>query len=154
MSTNPPQFLIKRRTGSTPQEFSKRWLNHGPLVLPWLLANGVVYYAQIHRPVWSSSEAGTSNPGVDLTEWDGAAEMVFGEGSDITTATSGARYFQDVVVKDELEFLYTKSTSHAKPVVGGISGDRVEFVKGGKPLVEFESWQKRYEEVEDSKAAD
>ncbi|KAF2158781.1 hypothetical protein M409DRAFT_30739 [Zasmidium cellare ATCC 36951] len=149
MSTTHPQFLIKRRTGSTPEEFSNRWFSHGHLVLPWQLSNGVQYYAQIHRPVWASSEAAASNPGVDLSDWDGAAEMVFREHTDLATATAGARYFEDVIVKDELEFLHSKSTSHAKAVGGGsISGDRVEFIKDGKPLVEFEKWQELYEQLE------
>lgn len=76
--------------------------------------------------------------------------MVFGEKTGVATATSGARYFADVVTKDELEFLHSKSTEHAKEVgSGSITGDLVEFVKDGKPLVEFEKWQELYSEVED-----
>jgi hypothetical protein len=42
------QALLKRRIGSSPEEFRNHYINHhAPIAIPWCLANGVTYYAQV-----------------------------------------------------------------------------------------------------------
>ena len=48
--------LLKRREGSTPEEFRKHYTtHHASIVLPWCLANRVSYYAQVTPGLWHSS---------------------------------------------------------------------------------------------------
>jgi len=43
------QALLKRRAGSSPEEFREHYIGrHGPIAIPWCLANGVSYYAQVY----------------------------------------------------------------------------------------------------------
>lgn len=45
------QALLKRRAGSSLEEFREHYVTrHGPIAIPWCLANGVSYYAQVHAP--------------------------------------------------------------------------------------------------------
>lgn len=46
------QALLKRRAGSSLKEFRGHYISrHGPIAIPWCLANGVSYYAQVYAPV-------------------------------------------------------------------------------------------------------
>lgn len=46
------QALLKRRTGSSFREFREHYIGrHGPIAIPWCLANGVSYYAQAYTLV-------------------------------------------------------------------------------------------------------
>lgn len=92
------QALLKRREGSTKDEFKRYYIeHHARLVLPYFLDCGVEYYAQvaatllvfthvvrsliqvqIHNLHWISPAAQAKNLDVDLTAWDAAAECTFG----------------------------------------------------------------------------
>jgi len=42
------QNLLKCRAGTTIEDFRKHYIErHGKLAIPWFLANGVTYYAQV-----------------------------------------------------------------------------------------------------------
>lgn len=45
------QALLKRRTGMSLEDFRRHYVaRHGPIAVPWCLANGVSYYAQVCTP--------------------------------------------------------------------------------------------------------
>lgn len=62
--------ILKRHPSSTPQAFRTHYTTrHAPLALPWCLANGVTYYAQIHAPLrWASEDLREQFADVDLSE--------------------------------------------------------------------------------------
>ncbi|KAL7948254.1 hypothetical protein V8C42DRAFT_313933 [Trichoderma barbatum] len=75
-ATNPAtrkgQILLKKKPTISYEQFCDYWENeHGQLALPWALATGVLYYAQIHR-IESSND-----PDITVSEWDGAVEFEF-----------------------------------------------------------------------------
>jgi hypothetical protein len=42
------QALLKRRLGTSLEDFSNHYIDrHAPIAIPWCLANGVTYYAQV-----------------------------------------------------------------------------------------------------------
>jgi hypothetical protein len=42
------QALLKRRTGTSTEDFRAHYIDrHAPIAIPWCLANGVTYYAQV-----------------------------------------------------------------------------------------------------------
>jgi hypothetical protein len=52
------QALLKRRAGSSLQEFRNHYINrHAPIAIPWCLANGVTYYAQVRLSKQSHTTA-------------------------------------------------------------------------------------------------
>ena len=55
------QGLLKRKAGTTRQEFNTYWETvHAPLVAPWALKWGIVYYAQVIIALIPSSFRETS----------------------------------------------------------------------------------------------
>jgi hypothetical protein len=42
------QALLQRRSGTSIQDFRDHYVDrHAPIAVPWCLANGVIYYAQV-----------------------------------------------------------------------------------------------------------
>lgn len=125
-----PQALLKRNPSTTKQDFSAHWFEkHAAIVLPYFLANGVDYYAQVHNPILTTSN---SPEGLNISEWDGAAELRFKdlkpEGPE-----GGNKYFQEMVLRDERRFLISEALEHYKMVDGGtVTGDRKVIVEDGK----------------------
>jgi EthD domain len=78
MTTNGQMGLLKGPPSLTREQFSDYWLNkHAATGIPWALANGCVYYVQIHNPRLTAATAASPPADLDMTEWDGAAELVF-----------------------------------------------------------------------------
>ncbi|KAK3072934.1 hypothetical protein LTR53_005933 [Teratosphaeriaceae sp. CCFEE 6253] len=140
-----PQALLKRRAGSSIKEFKEHYIQrHAPIALPWALANGVSYYAQLHQPLrWATPEleAKYTAAGVNLMDWDAAGEMHFPPVltlEDFYRAKVGHAYHVEVIVPDERRFLLASAFEHMGGVQpGAVVGERVEFIVGGKAVVEF-----------------
>lgn len=116
--------------------------------MPWALANGVSYYAQVHGPLrWTSPEIESKYKalGIDLEVYDAASEMAFPP-SYTAEAEVGKPYRSQVIVPDEKEFLFSAASEHIKFVeAGAVEGERIEFIRDGKALVEFDEWQLEWE---------
>jgi len=174
------QNLLKRRAGTTIEEFRKHYIErHGKLAIPWFLANGVTYYAQvsivptprwspprndrhqdpdprgvrfqtcsprsisqIHRPLhWTSSSAREKYEStIHLDDWDAIGEVAFAEG--YGTFSNAPAYYQEVILPDERRFLLDEAFKHMKVVDADcVVGERIEFIVGGKAVVEYEEWR-------------
>jgi hypothetical protein len=48
-TTDPGLILVKRHLTLNHEEFAQAWYNHGAIVAPWCLINGVKYYKQASR---------------------------------------------------------------------------------------------------------
>ncbi|KAK5115416.1 hypothetical protein LTR85_009876 [Meristemomyces frigidus] len=149
MSTTTPQALLKRRAGSTFEEFSTYYLNHHARVaLPWCLAIGVTYYAQIHGPLkWSSSAAATKYPDIDLADWDAVGVMDFPADSQFPSGP-GQAYYEQVIVPDERVFLFSEALQHLRMLEpGSVQGARVEeIIMDGEAVVDgWDEWQVLFE---------
>lgn len=85
--------------------------------------------------------------GVLLEEWDAVAEMEFG--GDVLPMSAGKQYYETVIVPDEKCFLLSAALEHLLIVDGGsVEGDRTEFVRDGKPVIDYVKWQAVWQEVE------
>lgn len=153
---SPDQALLKRHPSLSPSAFKEYYIHHhGPLALPYFLDCGVTYYAQIHNIRWASPEAEQAHPHIRLSDWDAAAECVFGAmgppraGNDSPVAE---RYDERFVLPDERRFLVSEAKEHLRVVeAGSFVGERVEFVVGGEVVVgegEMEGVWERWREVE------
>jgi hypothetical protein len=176
-TTSPPkgpgiggQALLKRRTGTSPQEFRDHYINrHAPIAIPWCLANGVTYYAQvrasksrtrfrsssenrlhyqIHRPLrWSTPdlESRYKALGIELDDWDAVAEMVFPPVvtiDDYYRAKTGKAYHLAVILPDERRFLLDEALKSLQGVEpGAVVGDRVKLIVDGRAAVNVGKWQ-------------
>lgn len=137
MNTNAiPQALLKRSPSTTKEQFSAHWLEkHAAIVLPYFLANGVDYYAQIHNLNLTTNN---SPEGLKISDWDGAAELKFKavrpEGPE-----GGNKYFQELVLADERKFLLSEALEHYKIVdCGTVMGDRKVIIEDGKVVYELD----------------
>ncbi|KAE9969809.1 hypothetical protein BLS_005214 [Venturia inaequalis] len=130
-----PQALLRRKPFTTKEQFSTYWFEkHAAIVLPYFLANGVDYYAQIHDPILTTK---ISAEDLNVSEWDGAAELKFKDPK--PEGPEGAnRYFQDIVLADERKFLVSEALEHYKMVDGGtVTGDRKVIIEDGKVVYEL-----------------
>ncbi|KAI1611239.1 hypothetical protein EDD37DRAFT_443605 [Exophiala viscosa] len=143
--SSPRQALLKRRASYTKEQFSAHWLKHGAKVTPWALENGVTFYAQIHNP---SIAPGVTVPStVNILEWDGAAEMVFGRGPDLKSTSKSDYYHQKVILPDERAFLTSEALQHLQWMdPGAIVGDKVIIIQDGKALIDCEEDMKIWNE--------
>ncbi|KAI7211388.1 hypothetical protein KC333_g7709 [Hortaea werneckii] len=147
------QVLLKRRPGTTVAEFRAYYQNHhAKLVLPWCKANGVTYYAQIHRPLaWmklhsaapaAATSGGAPPPGtststsdINLADWDAAAEMVFPADFQLEEMKE-REYYKKIILPDERKFLLDEARAHMVVLApGSVEGERVEFIKDGIVVV-------------------
>lgn len=52
------QALLKRRLDTSREEFREYYITrHAPIAIPWCLANGVSYYAQVYTSAPSSRQS-------------------------------------------------------------------------------------------------
>ncbi|KAK5718187.1 hypothetical protein LTR17_015760 [Elasticomyces elasticus] len=141
-----PQNLLKRHAGSSMEDFRKHYIErHGKIAIPWFLANGVTYYAQIHGPLrWASEAARQKYAGsIKLEEWDASAEV------DLASVDQGQDFYSKVILPDERKLFLTEARDHLQVVdAGSVVGDRVEFIVDGKALVEYGEWKKVWDEYE------
>lgn len=130
-TTTVPQALLKRNPTMSTEEFSTHWFkNHAAIVLPYFLANGVDYYAQIHNPTLTSPI--TAPKDLDISEWDGAAELRFRDVRPEQTA-AGKKYFEEVILMDERRFLVGEALGHVRMVGAGVvTGERRVIIEDGK----------------------
>ncbi|KAJ5131092.1 uncharacterized protein N7515_007131 [Penicillium bovifimosum] len=135
-----PQNLLKRRPGTTREEFSKYWeTKHALIVLPWALKYGITYYAQIHD---MSLQSPIDDMSLNLQEWDGASEMISTASEEDKAAWRAndpcyLGYYQHVIVPDEERFLIDKAASHVKTIKPGtVTGRKVVIIEDGKALVD------------------
>jgi hypothetical protein len=75
MASNGQMGLLKLHPCLTRNQFSD--YKHAAIGLPQALADGCVYYVQIHNPQLTAAAAVSPPVGLDIVEWDGAAELVF-----------------------------------------------------------------------------
>ena len=133
MTSNGQMGLLKRHPSITREQFSDYWLNkHAPAAIPWALANGCVNYVEIHnlRPTK------TTPADLDISGWDGAAELVFQPPPDFQESAKSKDFFRKVVVTDEKKFLVDEARKHARFVdAGTVEGERVVLVENGKLVV-------------------
>ena len=152
----PDQALLKRHPTLSRSAFKDYYIHHhGPLALPYFLDCGVTYYAQLHNLRWASSEAEQAHPDIRLSDWDAAAECIFGAmgppraGNDSAVAR---RYDERFILPDERAFLVSEAMAHLRVVgAGSVVGERVEFVVGGEVVVgegEMKGVWERWREVE------
>jgi hypothetical protein len=140
-----PQALMKRNLSTTRTQFSVHWFEkHAAIVIPYFLAHGVEYYAQLHNPILSQ---GSPSNGLEISEWDGAAELKFKdakpEGSE-----AGKMYYQEVILVDERRFLVSEALKHVKMVdAGTVTGDRKVIIEHGKVVcgLDYEENEKVWE---------
>lgn len=90
--------------------------------------------------------------GININDYDAAAEMAFPPIvtiDDVYRAKVGKEYHVRVIIPDEKRFLVSEALEHIKFVEpGAVMGERTEFIIDGRPLVECEEWQQRWEEVQ------
>jgi hypothetical protein len=139
------QALLIRNPSMTRQQFSAHWFEkHAAIVIPYFMAHGVEYYAQIHNPITGE----TKNPdSFDVSEWDGAAELKF---KDVRPAGSeaGKKYYREVVLVDERRFLVSEALEHVKMVdAGTVAGDLKVIIENGKVVygLDYEENEKVWE---------
>lgn len=127
-----PQALLKRNLQISKEQFSSHWFEqHAAIVIPYFLANGVDHYAQIHNPVLTE---GFSPDDLNITEWDGAAELRFKEVRP-EGSKAGQKYFRDFNLRDERRFLISEALEHVKIVDSGtVTGDIKVIIEDSKVI--------------------
>ncbi|KAK5135782.1 hypothetical protein LTR08_004608 [Meristemomyces frigidus] len=139
--------LLKRRAATTTEAFRKHYTErHSRLVMPWCLANGVTYYAQLHGPLaWASPASPKSTSDIEIGDWDAVAEMVFPNGK---IGGVGMAYYENIILLDERVFLLRNALDHMKVVEPrSVTGERVEFIIDSKAVVGgWEEWQSLWDE--------
>ncbi|KAL7783139.1 hypothetical protein V8C43DRAFT_188918 [Trichoderma afarasin] len=128
------QILLKRNTvfNDKDNDFYASWENeHGQQALPWALATGVTYYAQIHY-------IQSNNPNLSTDEWDGAIEYNV-DPSASTVANNpwreaaSAAYYKEQILVDERRLFIGDSSSHSKHVPERtVSGKKVVMIENGR----------------------
>lgn len=133
--TTIPQALLKRNPSITKAQFSAHWLEkHAAIVIPYFLAHGVEYYAQIHNPSFATDD---TPKGLEISEWDGAAELKFKDVRPEDTDV-GKKYFQEVILVDERRFLLSEALEHVKIVdAGTVKGDRKVIIEDGRVVYDL-----------------
>ena len=136
MTTDGQLGLIKRHPSLTRKQFSAYWLKHAATGLPWALANGCVSYVQIHNPRLTASAASSPPTGLNIDDWDGAAELVLEPRPGFEESAQSKTFFREVLVPDEKRFLIDEARKHVRFVEAGVvEGDRVVIVEDGKVVV-------------------
>lgn len=85
--------------------------------------------------------------GINLADYDAAAEMAFppsfGDRDEV-----GRKYHNQVIIPDEKRFLVSEALEHIKFVEAeAVDGERIDFIRDGKPLVGLEEWRAEWERV-------
>ncbi|KAK5116898.1 hypothetical protein LTR62_006619 [Meristemomyces frigidus] len=147
------QGLLKRNASLSAEDFRKHYIGrHGPTAIPWFLANGVIYYAQIHRPLaWTSPEAASKHSKTipDLSAWDAAVELGLPPRMGLEDMDKAQRYYSEVILPDERMTFLTEALQHMTNVgPGSVTGERVEFIVDGKMVVEYEEWKAVFEKYQ------
>lgn len=156
--TSPGQVgLIKRNPTLTRIQFNHYWLHtHAAIGIPWALAAGCVAYVEIHnlRPT-----AATPSD-LDITQYDGAAELVLNPPPGFMESKKAQDFFQKVIVPDEKMCMADEARKHARFVDKAVvEGDRHVIIEDGKvvvggdgrPVIDYTEAMKVWEEwvVED-----
>jgi hypothetical protein len=135
--TSPNQVgLIKRHPSLTRAQFSHYWLHtHAATGLPWALAAGCITYVQIHNPRLSTTSASPPTD-LDITQYDGAAELVLNPPPGFMESAKARDFFKKVVAPDEMKFMVDEARKHARFVEKRlVEGDRFVIVEGGKVVI-------------------
>jgi hypothetical protein len=84
---------------------------------------------------------------LDISEWDGAAEMLIERPADFKSTIKSNDYYQKVILPDERAFLLSEALDHLRRVDGGtIVGDKVVIIQDGKAMIDFEEDMKTWKE--------
>jgi len=76
---------------------------------------------------------------LDISEWDGAAEMTFERGPDFKSTTKSDDYYQKVILPDERAFLLSEALQHLRWMEpGAVVGEKVIIIQDGKAMIECE----------------
>lgn len=82
-----------------------------------------------------------------VSEWDGAAEMVFERGPDFQSTAKSDDYYQKVILPDERSFLISEALQHLRWMEpGAVEGDKVVIIRDGKALIDCEEDTKIWKE--------
>ncbi|KAK5196697.1 hypothetical protein LTR99_005489 [Exophiala xenobiotica] len=135
--SRPRQALLRRNATYTREQFSAHWLKHAAKVTPWALENGITYYAQIHNPRLAPGVMVPS--ALNVSGWDGAAEMIFERGPDFKSTAKSDDYYQKVILPDERAFLMSEALQHLRWMdPGTVVGDKVVIIEDGKAMIDCE----------------
>lgn len=92
------------------------------------------YSAQVHNPRLAPDVSPPDD--LDISEWDGAAEMVIQLPADWKPTAKSEDYYLKVILPDERRFLLNEAKMQIRRVGGGtVVGDKVVIIDGGKPLI-------------------
>ncbi|KAL7929891.1 hypothetical protein V8C35DRAFT_284035, partial [Trichoderma chlorosporum] len=143
------QVLLKRNAifNDKDKDFYDSWeKEHGQRALPWALATGVTYYAQIHR-------INSNDPNVSADEWDGAIEYdidpnISTVANNPSREAASAAYYKEQIVEDERRIFISDAASHSKNVPHGtVNGTKVVMIENGKATRPIdERWTKLWQD--------
>lgn len=86
-------------------------------------------------------------PDLNIGEWDGAAELGFGDADQSEKLAAAIdSYYVNVILPDERRFLVSEAKDHVLGVAAGtVEGDRRVIIENGKALIGCEKetavWQ-------------
>ncbi|KAL7911950.1 hypothetical protein GGI35DRAFT_477643 [Trichoderma velutinum] len=150
------QTLLKRNPifNNRDEDFYESWENeHGQQALPWAIATGVTYYAQIHY-----IQSNDLNFSTD--EWDGAIEHNIDPNASTVAnnpsrEAASAAYYKEQILLDERRLLISDAASHSKQVPQGtVSGKKVVLIENGRATRPIdEKWIKLWQESLDRYAS-
>lgn len=130
--------LLKRKPGTTREQFNHYWLqNHGPAGIPWALALGCDSYIQYHNPVLSkAAKIGNPTPqeDLDIDDYDGAAVLTFNAKPAVKESEERLNeFFVKVIVPDKMQFLAGPAREIARFVDERlVEGAKIVLVENGK----------------------
>ncbi|KAL6817110.1 hypothetical protein J3E69DRAFT_369787 [Trichoderma sp. SZMC 28015] len=128
------QILLKRNPIFNDRDkdfYASSENQHGQQALPWALATGVTYYAQLHY-------IQSNDPNFSTNEWDGAIEYKV-DPSASTVANNPSReaasaaYYKEQILVDERRLFIDDASSHSKHVPEGtVSGTKIVMIENGR----------------------
>jgi hypothetical protein len=76
---------------------------------------------------------------LNVSEWDGAAEMIFERGPDFKSTAKSDDYYQKVILPDERAFLTSEALQHLRWMdPETMAGDKVVIIEDGKAMIDCE----------------
>lgn len=82
---------------------------------------------------------------LDISEWDGAAEMIFERGPDFKSTAKSDDYYQKVILQDERAFLRSEALQHLQWAdCGTVVGDKVVIIQDGEAMIDCEEDKKSW----------
>jgi hypothetical protein len=76
---------------------------------------------------------------LNVSDWDGAAEMIFERGPDFKSTAKSDDYYQKVILPDERAFLMSEALQHLRWMdPGTVVGDKVVIIEDGKAMIDCE----------------